>query len=269
MVKGNKIVFMALMFCLFGTKGSYLYGDALYLDLMKKCILNMIYEDPSHFTNQFNSAYREEGRDWPTVAHSMIGLVGLNNILFCMEDVIAHNIEGDCIETGVWRGGAVIFMRAVLKSYDITNRSVWVADSFEGLPVPNSDKYPEDKYDFNVNNTNKILGISLETVKSNFAKYDLLDGQVKFLKGWFKDTLPQAPIDKLSILRLDGDYYESTMDALVSLYPKLSIGGYIIVDDYVAMKACAKAINDYRDAHNITDKIEPAGWSIVYWKKTK
>ena len=113
------------------------------------------------------------------------------------------------------------------------------------------------------------MSISVETVQSNFAKYDLLDGQVRFLKGWFKDTLATAPINKLAILRLDGDYYESTMDALVALYPKLSVGGYLIIDDYVAMDACAKAVQDYRHLHNITDPIEEAGWSIRFWKKTK
>ena len=66
----------------------------------------------------------------------------------------------------------------------------------------------------------------LETVKANFEKYGLLDAQVVFLKGWFKDTLPAAPIGKLAVMRLDGDMYESTMDALKSLYPELSPGGY-------------------------------------------
>ena len=245
-----------------------MHTHSLYLDLIKKCVLNLIYEDPGYHA-PFNASHREEGRDWPTKAHTMIGLDGLNNIQFCLEDIIKNNVPGDCIETGVWRGGAVILMRAILKEHKITDRSVWVADSFEGLPVPDVQKYPADLGDYNLNVVNKVLGISLETVASNFAKYGLLDNQVKFLKGWFKDTLPNAPIEKLALLRLDGDFYESTMDALVNLYPKLSIGGYIIIDDYVAMVACAQAINDYRKANNITDEMKTAGWSIVYWQKTK
>lgn len=246
-----------------------MHANSLYLDLMKKCLLNTIYQDPSFLIHQYNESYRQQGRDWPTVAHTMIGLDGLNNIQACLEDVIKNNIPGDCIETGVWRGGSVIFMRAILKENNITDKTVWVADSFEGLPEPDSKKYPHDNYTFKVSETNKVLSISVETVQSNFAKYDLLDNQVKFLKGWFKNTLPYAPIEKLAILRLDGDYYESTMDALDALYPKLSIGGYLIIDDYVAMDACAKAVEDYRRLHNITDPIEEAGWSIRFWKKTK
>jgi len=244
-------------------------ANSRYLDLMKRCLLNLIYEDPSVHDGKYTEEHRLAGRDWPSKAHTMIGLDGLNNIQFCLEDIIKNNITGDCIETGVWRGGATILMRAVLNEYQVTDKTVWVADSFEGLPVPNPAKYPEDTYTYNVSEPNKILAISLESVKSNFAKYDLLDNQVKFLKGWFKDTLPHAPIEKLSLLRLDGDFYESTMDTLVHLYPKLSVGGYIIIDDYVAMDQCAHAIEDYRRLHDITDKIESAGWSVRYWKKTK
>ncbi len=243
------------------------HAQSNYLDLMKKCLLNTIYEDPSHQGQAFNLEARLAGKDWPSLAHTMIGIDGLNNTQFCMEDIIKNNVPGDLVETGVWRGGSVIFMRALLREYNITDRVVWVADSFQGLPTPNPKKYPADTYTFRI--MNEVIGISLETVKNNFAKYDLLDGQVKFLQGWFKDTLPTAPIELIALLRLDGDFYESTMDTLTNLYPKLAVGGYIIIDDYEAMKACAQAVHDYRNAHNITDPIEPAGWSIVYWKKTK
>lgn len=243
------------------------YGHSLYLDLIKKCLLNLIYEDDGYH-GEFNAQQREEGKDWPKVAHTMIGLDGLNNIQHCIEDVIKNNIPGDLIETGVWRGGAVIFMRAILQEFNIKNKSVWVADSFQGLPAPNSVQYPADTYEFNLNHTNTVLSISEEMVKQNFSKYGLLDEQVKFLKGWFKDTLPSAPIDTLAVIRLDGDFYESTMDALINLYPKLSIGGYIIIDDFGAMQPCAQAVEDYRKTHNITDHLETAGWSIRFWKKT-
>jgi O-methyltransferase len=85
------------------------------------------------------------------------------------------------------------------------------------------------------------LAVSLEQVKANFDRYGLLDDQVRFLKGWFRDTLPVAPIERLAVLRLDGDMYESPMDTLVNLYPKLSEGGYVIVDDYGAIPACRQA----------------------------
>lgn len=265
----DKKIFIALILAITSININALQTESLYLDLIKKCLLNTIYEDISFHLNKYTPEYRKEGRDWPTIAHTMIGLDGLNNIQFCLEDVIQNNIPGDVIETGVWRGGSVIFMRAILKEHNINNRTVWVADSFQGLPEPDSKKYPHDNYGFNVRETNKILGISLDTVRNNFAKYNLLDSQVRFLQGWFKDTLPTAPISQLAVLRLDGDYYESTMDALNALYPKLSVGGYIIIDDYVAMDACARAVEDYRTRHHITDPIQSAGWSIRFWKKTK
>lgn len=214
---------------------------------------------------QFDVNKRIEGKDWPANADSMIGLKRLDNIEYCFRQIIKDNIQGDFIETGVWRGGATIFMKALLKSQNINDRLVWVADSFEGLPKPNVEKYKEDKGD--IFHTYEELAIPLETVQNNFRKYDLLDENVKFLKGWFKDTLPTAPIDKLSLIRLDGDMYESTMDGLVNLYPKLTKGGFIIIDDWGAVKACKQAVLDYREQHNITDEIKIVDWTGAFWRK--
>src|SRR5207244_9250758 len=105
-------------------------------------------------------------------------------------------------------------------------------------------------------------------VKANFDRYGLLDHQVRFLKGWFRDTLPGAPIEKLAVLRLDGDMYESTMDALTNLYPKLAVGGYLIVDDDGYAPACRQAVQDYRQAHGIKEKILEIDWTGVYWHRT-
>lgn len=245
----------------------------LYIDLIKKCLIGFIYQDDSLYNwnlpniKGFDLQSREQGYDWPSQAHSMIGIKRMDNIQYCAEKIFSESISGDFIETGVWRGGASIFMRALLKSYNIKDKNVWVADSFEGLPAPNEKKYPQDKGRYL--NTYSELTVSLESVKSNFLKYGLLDDQVKFLKGWFKDTLPVAPIDKISLLRLDGDLYESTMDSLKYLYPKLSIGGYIIIDDYGALKPCREAVNDYRNSHNITEEVLPIDWAGVYWKRIK
>jgi O-methyltransferase len=106
-------------------------------------------------------------------------------------------------------------------------------------------------------------------VESHFEKFGLLDDKVCFLKGWFRDTLPNAPIDKLAVLRLDGDLYESTMDALVHLYPKLSIGGYVIIDDYGAITACKKAVDDFRSAHSIQEEIRWIDWTGTFWQRQK
>jgi len=206
-----------------------------------------------------------EGRIWPIVAHTMIGLKRLDNLQFCVDEAITNGVRGDLIETGVWRGGAAIFMRAMLKAYGVTDRCVWVADSFEGLPPPDGGKYPPDAGDRLHEATE--LAVSLEEVKANFERYGLLDNQVRFLKGWFRDTLPAAPIERLAVLRLDGDMYQSTMDALVNLYPKLSEGGYVIVDDYGAIPACRQAVHDYRSANGITGEIRDIDWTGIFWQK--
>jgi O-methyltransferase len=236
----------------------------LYIDLVKLCVLNAIYGDI--LEPFFNPRLREVGKDWPELAHSMVGFQRLNNIQMCVEDVLKRDIKGDLIEAGVWRGGASIFMTAILKAYSVTDRRVFVADSFDGLPIPNAEKYPKDAE--SVLYKTRGLAVSMEEVQSNFRRYGILDEQVCFLKGWFKDTLPTVPSSQLAVIRLDGDMYESTMDGFVNLYPKLSVGGYLIVDDYGALESCKAAVDDYRRDHKITDEIVVIDWTGVYWKRT-
>ncbi|MEK7017673.1 TylF/MycF family methyltransferase [Bacillus sp. FSL R9-9410] len=207
---------------------------------------------------------RQDGMDWPRAAHSMIGRERMNQLHEALETVVRENIEGDFIETGVWRGGSCIFMNGFLQANNITDRNVWVADSFEGLPTPNLEQYPRDFGDYL--HSFDYLRVSLEQVQENFRKYDLLNDQVKFLKGWFKDTLPSAPIEKIAIARLDGDMYESTMDGLVNLYDKVSTGGYIIIDDY-GLPACADAVTDFRNQRNLKAPITKIDVFGVYWRK--
>jgi len=104
-------------------------------------------------------------------------------------------------------------------------------------------------------------------VRESFHRMGLLDDQVIFVEGWFKDTLPNIATKRLALMRLDGDLYESTMDALVHLYPKLSPGGYVIVDD-MSLEGCAKAVEDFRLAAGITDDIMTIDWTGIYWQKT-
>lgn len=241
----------------------------LYLDLMKRCLTNTIYGDgsvhPADVRDHFVEEARIEGRDWPNIAHTMIGVKRLDNLQYCMEDVLRRGVPGDFIETGAWRGGACIFMRAILAAYDINDRNVYVADSFQGLPPPDEETYPEDAGD--PHHTWQDLAVPLEEVQENFRRYGLLDDQVRFLAGWFRDTLPNAPIERLAILRLDGDMFESTIVALDALYPKLSPGGYLIVDDYEVAPGCKLAIDRFRETHDIQEEMQIADWSAVYWQK--
>jgi O-methyltransferase len=215
----------------------------------------------------FDPELRRMGRDWPAEAETMIGLARLDNLRDCIADVFDRSTPGDLLEAGVWRGGACIFMRAVLEALGDRERQVWVADSFRGLPQPDPVSYPADA---GVRLwTVETLAVPLGIVRWNFERYGLLDGRVRFLPGWFRDTLPSAPVERLAVLRLDGDLYESTIVALRSLYPKLSPGGYVIVDDYGAMECCRQAVEQFRLEAAISEPLREIDWTGVFWRKNR
>jgi hypothetical protein len=304
----------------------------LYLDLLKRCLLNLIYEDLSlpqindsafadtsesllsrlwaaalwisrrrlssrvaGYTIQkrrrrleelgkFDRQKRLEGKDFPSRGHTMIGMRRLDNIQTLVENILLNHVPGDLIETGVWRGGATILMRGILKVYGVTDRTVWVADSFAGMPKRGQDgmshSFSSSEYASWPGTIRRhpltLLaiaaqmkqGTSYDAVRDNFARYGLLDDQVQFLAGWFHETLPAAPITRLALLRLDGDLYDSTHDALKWLYPKLSVGGYVIVDDYGTFSECRRAIHDYLDGANAQAELQRVDEQAVYWQKT-
>jgi O-methyltransferase len=217
------------------------------------------YGEPQHSVED-----RQQGRIWPSSALTMIGRPRLDNLHRCTETVLREGLAGDFIETGVWRGGAVILLRGILKAHGADDRRVFVADSFRGLPRPEPTKFPADRGDRH--HTFDLLAVTADQVRENFRRFGLLDEQVVFLEGWFKDTLPSAPIETLALMRLDGDMYQSTIEALESLYPKLSSGGFCIVDDY-ALSGCRQAVDDYRTARHIEAPMQTIDWTGVYWRK--
>ena len=214
----------------------------------------------------FSENKRDLGLDWPAEAETMIGMKRLTSLQESVETVLADDVPGDLVECGVWRGGACILMRAVLAAYGDEKRSVWLADSFQGVPRSDPANYKADK-GIRADLAAGILGVSEAEVKANFERYGLLDDQVRFLPGWFKDTLQDAPIDQIALLRLDGDLYESTIQALDALYPRLSPGGFCIVDDYYAVKACEEAVTDYRAKHGISAEIVDIDGTGALWRK--
>lgn len=196
--------------------------------------------------------------------YTMIGRIRLDNIKYCVESILQHNIAGDLVECGVWKGGACIYMRGILKAYGVSDRTVWLADSFRGLPLPD----PETDEDLDLSRERfPQLAASEAEVRRNFERFGLLDSQVKFLNGWFCDTLPQAPISRIAVLRMDGDLYSSTMDILYNLYDKVSAGGYIIVDDYGAIPQCARAVQEFRQGRGIISPLEDIDGVGVFWQK--
>jgi len=209
---------------------------------------------------------RELGRDWPAHAETMVGLRRLDNLHNCIRDIINDAIPGDLVETGVWRGGSSIFMKGVLAAYG-EKREIWLCDSFEGLPPPDEVNFPLDA-GIRLDQASFFLGVSEDAVRRNFERYGLFDDSVHFVKGWFKDTLNTLPAEQIALLRLDGDLYESTVQALEPLYPKLSIGGYCVIDDYGNIEACRRAVHDYRSAHGIHEEIVDIDGYGAFWRKT-
>jgi O-methyltransferase len=229
-------------------------------DVAARAHVEIVYKKP------YDPKLREIGRDWPSRAESMIGLRRMDNIQRCVQTVIDEDVPGDLLEAGVWRGGACIFMKANLAARDDTGRVVWVADSFQGLPPPNETLYPADTGDDL--HTRAGLSVGADQVRHNFERYGLLDDRVRFLVGWFKDTLPMAPIDALSVMRLDGDMYESTWQAIEALYPKLSPGGFCIIDDFGSHQSQAgQAVLDYRRTHGIDEEIVDIDGFGAYWRR--
>jgi O-methyltransferase len=215
---------------------------------------------------KYDRRHRACGLDWPVHAETMVGLRRLDQLHQCIRTIIREDVPGDLVETGVWRGGASIFMKGVLTAYGET-RDIWLADSFEGLPPPDEVNFPRDK-GWRFDKASSYLAVSEDQVRENFKRYELLDEHVKFVKGWFRDTLATLPASQISLLRLDGDLYESTMQALEPLYPRLSVGGFCVIDDYGAVKPCEEAVHDYRAKHNISDPIIDIDGSGVYWRKS-
>lgn len=163
----------------------------MYIEILKNCLLDNIYgseimqitkiEDISKIGKIADDEMINNGYFFPKRVHTMIGMKRLNNIEECIKNIMNENIEGDFIKTGVWRGGATIFMAGLNKYFNLECK-IYVTDSFEGLPPPHQ-KYKEDEND--ILHTIDWLAIDVDTVKNNFKKYNLLDDNIIFIKGYF------------------------------------------------------------------------------------
>ena len=241
----------------------------LYADLLVRNLVDGIYgeqwDGPWRAGNKFDRGPRPLGLLGPTVAHTMVGVDRLDSLRRLMRLALDEGIQGDFIETGVWRGGCCILMRGILAAEEIRDRKVYVADSFAGVPPPRPDVYPADR-DLRLD-LHTELAVPLEVVKENFRRYGLLDDQVVFVKGLFSQTLPTLDVGNFALVRLDGDLYESTHVGLRCLYPKLSPGGFLIVDDYGVIDACRQAVDDYRAEQNIDAPINWIDRTGIWWRR--
>lgn len=193
---------------------------------------------------------REKIGGWPMLAHTMNGLVRMANIRKLCEIVVQEDVPGSFVECGVWRGGGCIYARACLPE----DRKVVCCDSFDGLPF-DEDEPDYCKYD--------MLKVSLAEVGANFDHYGL-NRNVQFVSGFFDRSLGavEAPI---AILRADGDMKSST-EHILNLEPKVSSGGFVIIDDYELLP-CREAVDAYRKAHGITAPMQDIDGRAVYWRK--
>eukprot|EP00537_Pseudo-nitzschia_pungens_P000053 CAMPEP_0172370636 /NCGR_PEP_ID=MMETSP1060-20121228/38711_1 /TAXON_ID=37318 /ORGANISM="Pseudo-nitzschia pungens, Strain cf. cingulata" /LENGTH=336 /DNA_ID=CAMNT_0013095965 /DNA_START=268 /DNA_END=1281 /DNA_ORIENTATION=+ len=218
-------------------------------------------------THPLNIENRKNGLDFTFLGDTMTGWARLDNVYDLLRNVTRNNIKGDYIETGVWRGGSSIFAKAALRALEPNSGRVsYVCDSFHGLPPGDKSLNVKDKGW----NDWPYLSVSSDIVANNFIKYGLLDATVVFAKGFFNETMPllRNQIEFLSIMRLDGDMYESTVDVLYNLYDKLSIGGYAIIDDWYGFPAKTACL-DFFEVHGINPTIVTIDIVSVYWQKTE
>ncbi|MBN2432400.1 MAG: class I SAM-dependent methyltransferase [Acidobacteria bacterium] len=200
-------------------------------------------------------------------AQTMTVRSGVDNVHYCLTEVLEGGVPGDVMEAGVWKGGLTILIQGILKAWGVNDRRVWVADSFAGLPEPDPETDLEDAVTHYLLGGVDHLRISQAEVRSAFEHFDLLDDQVCFLPGWFRDTLPAAPVERLALLRVDGDWHDSTRDCLRFLYPKLAVGGYMIIDDYGLPLGCRRAVDEYRLENRIREPLQWVNMQTVFWRR--
>ncbi len=187
-------------------------------------------------------------------------LRGLHN---AVRHVVAQDISGDIVECGTARGGSAALMGLTLKLLEDDQRKLWVFDTFEGLPPPTS-----DDPDFEIANlyTGRCRG-SLEDVTASFTELGIQD-QALFIKGLFQETLPGAAVDRIAVLHLDGDWYESVKSCLDLLYDKVVEGGIIQIDDYGFWKGARKAVDEFFEKRSIAPRLKHLDYSGRQFIKT-
>lgn len=195
---------------------------------------------------KINKAYRMVS------SHTMVSRQGFESNLLLASRI--NSIEGDVVECGVWKGGMSAGMAMVLEG----RRSFWLFDSFEGLPDAKEidgetaldwqqDKDGDTYYDNCTANEKEAIEIMAMTGAED----------VKIVRGWFNQTLKAKDMPKdIALLRLDGDWYESTMVCLEALFPKVVEGGMVIIDDYYTWDGCSKAVHDFLSKYQLPHKIK-------------
>ena len=238
---------------------------AAYIDLLKRSITNYLYlggdkpiEDfrcVSHY-DLATSTWKIERLSQPLTLLNKDQLDLIEKAILSIEE---RRVPGDFIEAGIWRGGAIILMRALIDAYSLDGRRVFAADSFAGIPKNvRAVNDPVDEW-------NDRWVASLDEVQRSIDRFGLLDEKVLFVVGFFEDSLKHLAGERFSLVRLDSDSYDSVETSLEHLYPITSKGGIVIIDDW-HLPGCKMAVLDYRERYGITDQIQEYG-ANAYWVK--
>ena len=203
---------------------------------------------------------------------SLVGWQGMEATYDCTRKVLERRIPGDLVECGVAQGGSALLIAMVNKHFGDSSRQIWLFDSYEGLPDPTPDDFKEGRTGSHIRPLPKgsCLGTIEEVSRLLFTENGLNPKVIRMEKGWFQDTLPViAPkIGSISLLRLDGDWYESTLVCLNFLFSKVSTGGFVILDDYFTCHGCKKATDEFLAAHSKNYPIIPDGRGGAFFEKS-
>jgi len=166
--------------------------------------------------------------------------------------IVEHNIPGDLVECGIFKGGSSMLMALTLRKLNTTQRKIYLYDTYTGMPKPSKDDTNYRNEDMEglwkrkqKKDHNELLYGPLDEVRANMYSTGYPQENIKFVKGMVEETLPKIIPDKIAILRLDTDWYESTYHELLHLFPRLSVHGVLLLDDYGCLKGAKKATNQY------------------------
>jgi len=168
--------------------------------------------------------------------------------------LVDHNIPGDLVECGVWKGGSVMLMARTLLRHNDGRRDIHLFDTFEGMTEPTSH---DVSYDGEVASATyarvneRLIAVGLEDVKRNVLGVGYDPARIHFVKGRVEETIPRYAPPRIALLRLDTDWYESTKHELVHLFPRVSPGGVVIIDDYGHWSGAQRAVDEYIRDHRI------------------
>jgi O-methyltransferase len=192
-------------------------------------------------------------------SHTMTSPERIYALIKAVEYVVATGIEGDFVECGVWQGGSMMAAALTLGLLHETERHLYLFDTFEGMPPPSDqdvDVYGRPA--LGLMRSARPTGPSIhavgseETVRANMDSVSYPQGLVHLVKGRVEDTLPSQAPARIALLRLDTDWYVSTKCEMVHLYPRLSKGGVLIVDDYGHWRGAKRAVDEYLNEERVT-----------------